>query len=190
MGWVEFKRGNLATALRYLQSSWQVRQQAIVGEHLGRALERLKRPREAFVVYRTALALPDASDWLRDRTRELGLSLKPPPVTADSDMLLSRARTVALPSTVVPVRMAEVMLIVDARGAIAAARAVPTEPAATAAAQSLVGVRLPIQAPDAVPFRLVTRGALSCVDGRSPCSLVLYSINDAVRRAASDARVE
>lgn len=190
LGWVEFKRGNVESALGYLQASWQVREEAIVGEHLGRVLERLKRPGEAFVVYRTALGLPAPSEWLRDRTRELGLSLKPAPMTTDSATLLTRKRTVALSKTVVPVRTAEVMLVANAKGVITGARPVSATEASTAAAQSLVGTRLPINAPDAVPFRLVVRGALSCVDGKPPCSLLLFDVNDALQRSSSDTRVE
>jgi tetratricopeptide (TPR) repeat protein len=189
LGWVEFKRGNVESALGYLQASWQVREEAIVGEHLGRVLERLQRPREAFVVYRTALGLPAPSDWLRDRTRELGLSLKPA-ITTDSATLLTQKRTVVLPKTVVPVRAAQVMLVANAKGVITGARPVSATEASTAAAQSLVGTRLPINAPDAVPFRLVVRAALSCVDGKPPCSLFLFGINDALQRSSSDTRVE
>lgn len=190
LGWVEFKRGNVESALRYLRASWQVREEAIVGEHLGRVLERLKRPREAFVVYRTALGLPAPSDWLRDRTRELGLSLKPAPTTTDSGTLLTQKRTVAVSKSVVPVRIVEVMLVANAKGLITSARAVAATETSAAAARSLVGTRLPVDAPDAVPFRLVVRGALSCADGKPPCSLVLFGLNDALQRSSSDARVE
>ncbi len=38
--------------------------------------------------------------------------------------------------------------------------------------------------------RSTARGAVTCVDGGAPCSLVLYRISDAVQRASSDTGVE
>lgn len=185
LGWVLFKQGRDEDALKYVRASWLVSQAAKVGEHLGRIYERLGRPREAFVVYRTAMGMPRPPDFVGTRAGELAKALTPPPQTADSRTLDLELRTIPLRGITPVAPLVEVMLVSDSRGVITAVR-----PASAgvedAAVRALIGVKLPVEPPDAVPFRLVARGALMCTDGRPPCSLVLYRPDEALLRVASE----
>jgi tetratricopeptide (TPR) repeat protein len=187
LGWVQFKRERYDDALKYVLASWRVGQQAIVGEHLGRIYEKLGKPREAFTAYRTAMGLPRPPEFVGTRAGELARSLNPPPKSADSSTLGAQMRTVALTAFTPVPGIVEVMLVTDASGVITSTRSVSAG-VADAAVRELTGVKLSIEPPDAVPFRLVARGAVSCRDGRAPCALVLYRPDEAMRRVASESR--
>ena len=184
LGWVHFKLAQFDDAFRYLRAAWQVRQVAVVGEHLGKTYEKLGRPRQAFVVYRTALGLDTPSDWLRDRVRHLAETLKPAPNTADSQRLATEARTVALRALPGVREPRDVVLVVGADGSIVAARMVPA--AAPEIEKALSRMRVPIDAPDTVPFKLVMRAAVACRDGGPACTMVIYRPEDAARQGGQD----
>lgn len=179
LGWVHFKRAEIDKALPYLRASWQFRQEPVVGEHLGLAYERLRRPREAFLVYRTVLASDQASETVRERIRALAKA-DPPPQSDDSQSLALAARTVRLGAIGPPRSATDVMIVADATGVVSAAMPVVTTPQAEQLARGLAGVRLSFVAPDHAPFKLVARAALACSEAPVRCSLVLYQTGDAL----------
>ena len=181
LGWIEFKRGRVEEGLRFVRASWQVRQEPEVGEHLGRILEQLGRRREAFVAYRTAMGLPRAKDSIGRRAGDLA-ALTPPPPTADSASLGLEARTVTLKAIAPVPKPVEVLILAGAGGVIRAAKALGT----AVALPQLVGVRLRVDAPDAAPFKLAMLAIFSCVDGRAPCSLLVYRPDQAIARLAGN----
>jgi len=186
LGWVYYKRGALQDALRFLKVSWQVRQDPEVGDHLGRAYEQLGRRGDALVVYRLALALRSGSDTLRARLRgrveALGgagaLVVHDPRRSGPNP---SDPRSVKI-GQVGPARAtAEVMLVIASDGRVMAARAVGTGGPGSVAIARLEGVRLPLDAPDPTPFKIVVRAAVSCSEAPVTCTLTVFRLEDALR---------
>lgn len=67
MGWVQFRLGNRAAAIDYLQRSWAIRQEAEVGVHLGEVLWVDGRRDEALRIWR-AVREQDADNALLEST--------------------------------------------------------------------------------------------------------------------------
>ena len=185
LGWIQFKRGQIDEALRYVRASWQVVQSAVVGEHLGAVYERLGREREARAAYRMALSFPDASEMLRDRAGLLEESGRSGPASSDSQSLALSVRTLKVKRLGAPGAGADVMLLVDRTGTITAARLADPQSAGGDFTSRLVGERLPLDPPDASPFTLAARAVARCTPSPDDCSLILYSPVDAFRRAQS-----
>jgi tetratricopeptide (TPR) repeat protein len=71
LGWVEFRLGNLTSALSYLQKAYKARADAEIAAHLGEVLWQLKRPEEAFKVWREGLELAPTNETLQETLQRL-----------------------------------------------------------------------------------------------------------------------
>ena len=71
LGWVEFRLGNTAQALAYLQKAYKDRSDPEIAAHLGEVLWHLKRPDEARKVWREALELAPNNETLQETLQRL-----------------------------------------------------------------------------------------------------------------------
>jgi tetratricopeptide (TPR) repeat protein len=71
LGWVEFRLGNLTSALSYLQKAYKARADAEIAAHLGEVLWQLKRPEEALKVWREGLELAPTNETLQETLQRL-----------------------------------------------------------------------------------------------------------------------
>jgi tetratricopeptide (TPR) repeat protein/transglutaminase-like putative cysteine protease len=85
-GWVEYKRGNLDVAQRYIQATWDDRGGGDVALHLGEIAEKRGNKDDAIRYYVYALTGLSPSVEARDRLAALG-------VTSDIDSRIEKART-------------------------------------------------------------------------------------------------
>jgi tetratricopeptide (TPR) repeat protein len=71
LGWVEFRMGNLGSALSYLQKAYKDRADAEIAAHLGEVLWKMKRPDEAIKVWREALDTAPNNETLQETLQRL-----------------------------------------------------------------------------------------------------------------------
>ena len=74
LGWVEFRLGNLNSALTYLEKAYKTRKDAEIAAHLGEVLWQLKRRDEAIQIWREGLDIAPNNDTLQETLQRL----KPP----------------------------------------------------------------------------------------------------------------
>lgn len=71
LGWVEFRRGNLAEAQRILQAAYQKRPDAEIAAHLGEVLWRLGQQTQALAIWREGLGLNAENETLLETLKRL-----------------------------------------------------------------------------------------------------------------------
>ena len=71
LGWVEFRLGNLSSALSHLQKAYKARADAEIAAHLGEVLWQLKRPEEALKIWREGLDLAPTNETLQETLQRL-----------------------------------------------------------------------------------------------------------------------
>ena len=75
LGWVEFRSGNLAEALRLLHSAYKEKPDAEIGAHLGEVLWVMGERNQALMVWRESVEINGESDTLRETLKRLGVTL-------------------------------------------------------------------------------------------------------------------
>jgi tetratricopeptide (TPR) repeat protein len=71
LGWVEFRLGNLPSALSYLQKAYKARADAEIAAHLGEVLWQLKRTTEAIQIWREGLSIGPTNETLQETLQRL-----------------------------------------------------------------------------------------------------------------------
>ncbi|WP_233246811.1 MULTISPECIES: lipopolysaccharide assembly protein LapB [Limnohabitans] len=71
LGWVEFRLGNLTSALSYLQKAYKGRADAEIAAHLGEVLWRMKRQDEAIQIWREGLSTSPNNETLQETLQRL-----------------------------------------------------------------------------------------------------------------------
>ncbi len=71
LGWVEFRLGNLSSALSYLQKAYKNRADAEIAAHLGEVLWKMKRQDEAIQIWREGLNTAPNNETLQDTLQRL-----------------------------------------------------------------------------------------------------------------------
>lgn len=71
LGWVEFRLGNLETALTHLQKAYQIKADAEIAAHLGEVLWQLKREDEAHKIWQEGLQAAPDNETLQETLRRL-----------------------------------------------------------------------------------------------------------------------
>ncbi len=96
-GWVEYKRGNLDIAERYIRAAWNARPSGEVGLHLAEIAEKRGKKDEALTYYTDALAVESPSVEARSKLAELGVTgdLAPRIESAIAELKAQRTRTLA-----------------------------------------------------------------------------------------------
>ena len=71
LGWVEFRLGNLGSALSYLQKAYKGRADAEIAAHLGEVLWKMKRQDEAVQIWREGLSTAPNNETLQETLQRL-----------------------------------------------------------------------------------------------------------------------
>jgi len=71
LGWVEFRLGNLTSALSHLQKAYKDRADAEIAAHLGEVLWRMKRQDEAIQIWREGLRTSPNNETLQETLQRL-----------------------------------------------------------------------------------------------------------------------
>lgn len=71
LGWVEYRTGNLGSALSYLQKAYKDRADAEIAAHLGEVLWKMKREDEAVKIWREGLNIAPNNETLQETLQRL-----------------------------------------------------------------------------------------------------------------------
>jgi tetratricopeptide (TPR) repeat protein len=183
LGWVKFRMGDYAGAMKYLESAWSVMQALAIGDHLGQVYEKLAKKKQAAQAYAMVLnALgPNGDPVLRQRMTANLTSLAAQGVKTTKDAA----------GDLSAVRSYRVNTIKEWGGgyktatfgiALTKAQSVPLVWFLNGAdelkesAAELSKIKFKISFPDDGPTRIVQRGMLSCSEASKNCTLVLLPV--------------
>jgi len=171
MGWIYFKMNDLALAESYLDSSWRLAQDGVVGDHLGQLYEKEQKLPAALHMYMLALeANPRSEDTAAHMGNLAHVSLPANRMSAGEE--LSWMRTVKLPAIVKETASADFDVLFVAGGRVEKANFVRGAELFRHAGKRLERNLLQEKFPPSSTAHLVRRGMLSCSD--TGCSFVFY----------------
>jgi tetratricopeptide (TPR) repeat protein len=187
LGWVEYQRGNVDLADKYITAAWQLNQHSEVGYHLGQILEKRGKNAEAVKIY----ALASAADRLYPEAREslarLGGKEKVDSYLNKAQQELFEMRTIKLPSPLKNEKESATaeFYVVLTPGAtqgpqVADVKFIRGNQKLEQMATALKSARYNLSFPNENSTRLIRRGTLTCKPGDGECSFVMYNPEDIV----------
>jgi tetratricopeptide (TPR) repeat protein len=188
LGWIKFRQGDAATALPYLQASWDLAQGSAVGEHLVEVDEKLGKPQKAAAICNMALAgYGDAKvhEKLSGEMEHLRRYLKPPASkseTLDGSMALSDVRTLHIPfHAKLSGKTDSAHFVISIVNGPKADNVVFSSGDAELqnAVASIAAAKYPQSFPEGTPTRILRKATLSCSIYTKDCVLVLLPVADA-----------
>jgi Flp pilus assembly protein TadD len=166
-GWVEFQRGNLDAAERYIRAAWEATGSGSISEHLGEIYE--KRGNKDDAIHYYVLALTGQSPSLEARTRLEALG-----VTGDLDSRIAKARaeTLALRTHILSAtgKGAGDFFVLASPAKNDQVKFVNGDAEIKALADVVKSANLEIKFPEASSVRALRRGTVTC--GTAPAPLV------------------
>ncbi len=175
LGWVYFAKGDLDRAERFVRASWQLMQNAEVGDHLAQIYEKQGRRDEAIRVYAQALNAERPDERTRERLAALAGPKKSVEeiVKGHGDDLL-RERSFAVDGNGPDGASAE-FFVLFRKGSIDGVKFIGGDERLRPFAEALRSVAYRATFPDETPTKLLRRGTLSCgsTDGRRGCQFVM-----------------
>ncbi len=117
-GWVNFFNRDFEAAERYLQAAWWLRQDTVIGDHLGQLYEKAGNWRKAVQFYSLAIACPDKGDktLAREHLVKLFTAGAAPDGRRDARAELGQMRTILLPRITAKRASAEFFLLLTNNG--------------------------------------------------------------------------
>src|SRR5579862_1061604 len=191
LGWVKFQMGDIENAEKYVAASWDLLQDAVVGEHLVEIYEKQgKRQRAAVIclMAQAGFAHEEVYDKLSEEMKTLrpllstqaGTTARKPP--QDGAMALSDLRTLPVPFQTKLAgnsRSATVVIALTSGSKEAEVSFVSGAEELHQGKAALEGLKYPQSFPDNRPARVVRKGIFSCSVYTKDCLLVLMQATDA-----------
>jgi tetratricopeptide (TPR) repeat protein len=174
LGWIYFKMGDLARAESYLTPAWQLRQEGVVGDHLGQVYEKQKKLPAALHMYNLALEANPRLEETPARMRNLA-NVPLPEKRLNAREELNLMRTIHLPTITATNASADFDVLLLASGKIEKANFSSGSEALKSAGKMLENVQSGDTLPPASTARLIRRGILSC-SSYTGCNFVFYPL--------------
>ena len=166
LGWVNFKRGDLDKAERFVRAAWLLNQQGEVGDHLAQIYEKSGQKQEAIRLYADAIAAPHADPESRARlTLLLGENSQIDALVAQAKVRLVKSRTFPAGKLLAAKTEADffVLLAPGSKSAeVEAVKFISGNPDLRPSAENLRTIDFGPVFPDPSPSKIVRRGTLSC----------------------------
>ncbi len=175
MGWIRYKQGDLAGALRYLRAAWFLTyHDGTIGEHLGRTYERLGRRQEAIKTYAIAAGAGAPSPGARARLDSLLGAAQARTLLARAHWEETDLRTIHLSRVSRRSAAGEVQLLVAAGPRVADVRVTQGGPELEAVAAGLksAGGAFAFLFPDSSALQIPLRGILACSASSAGCTFI------------------
>jgi tetratricopeptide (TPR) repeat protein len=176
LGWVNFKKGDLDKAERYIRAAWLLNQQGEVGGHLAQVYEKRGQKQEAIRLYAEAIAAPHADPETRARlTLLLGANTQIDELVAQARTRLAKIRTFNAGKLLAEKAEADFLILLVPGPKSAKAEGVKFltgSPDLRPFADNLRNLDFGPMFPDQSPAKLVRRGTLTCI-GPVSCTFTL-----------------
>jgi tetratricopeptide (TPR) repeat protein len=186
LGWVHYRLGNYKQAEGYLYAAWLLRQDPVLGYHLGQVYEAENRKLDAVHMYRLVFSQrprdpenQDAVTEAQKRLSSLHVSATLPrahPSYMAMENELSMDRTVRLPRIVAKEARAEFFIEFAPGPKVVDTRFLSGSPELKSAGKVLSQARFKVAFPENSTGRLVRRGFLGCYP-MTGCSFVLFPVD-------------
>jgi tetratricopeptide (TPR) repeat protein len=174
LGWVYFAEGRLDDAVRYLEAAWNLSQDPQVGDHLGQALEKQGKKKEAIEAYARAVAAGRAPEETRKRlVAASGSDARADAAVQKARTDLGQLRTIRLGRLVDKERSAEVFVVLGEQGKTADIHFIKGAEDLRNLGKAIPADKFNPVYPDAGPTKLLRRGVLVCEPTVSGCMLAL-----------------
>ena len=178
LGWIYFKMANLPLAESYLKSAWELRQDGVIGDHLGQLYEKEHKLAEALHMYNLALEASPQMTETQDRMRMLAhVPLPEHRMSAGEE--LGWMRTTKLPKIIDRWASADFDVLIAPNGKVENAVFVAGSELLRNADKNLQEMSFTEALPRGSTAYLRRRGVLSC---DSACSFVFYPPSVTVSR--------
>jgi tetratricopeptide (TPR) repeat protein/transglutaminase-like putative cysteine protease len=181
LGWVNFKRGDLDKAERYIRAAWLLDQQGEIGDHLAQLYEKRGEKREAIQLYAEAIAAPHTDPESRARlTLLLGENTGIEELVAQARARLLKSRTFPVGRLLTEKAQADFFILLapgikSAR--VEGVKFIGGSPDLRPFADNLRALDFGPMFPSALPSKLVRRGTFACT-AAGECTFTLIPPED------------
>lgn len=178
LGWVHFKRGELDAAERYLKASWNLFQQAVVGDHLAQVYEKNGKRKIAVATYELVMATNRADESMRVRMQALASKEAAERARSYSQGDLQQLREAHFSYTSPKPQTGEFFLLFDPAGNIEETKFVGGDAKMRDAEKKLFDLKFPgtVQL-EGSKAKIVRRVVVVCSGGASGCEAVLIPVD-------------
>jgi tetratricopeptide (TPR) repeat protein len=175
LGWIYYKMGDLPMAEQYLNAAWQLRQDGIVGDHLGQVYEKQGKLSAALHTYSLALqASPKLEDTPRRMRALAAKHVTPAKSSVGGADELSQMRTFKLSKRIVSGNAsADFYVPIGVGGKVEKSSFLRGSELLRFSGDELVKSPVKVVLPQESGARLLRRGILSC-SSYTGCSFVFY----------------
>ena len=184
LGWIDFQKGDLPAAMRYVNAAWQLEQNGEMADHVGQIYEKQGQKERAIHAYALALAAPHASPDTRARmTLLLGGNGEIDKLVREAGPELVALRSFALPGLHLGDASADFLIVLAPNGSDGASTKVDgvkfisgsesLRPLAEKPSGKLLTIDYRTVFPDASAAKIVRRGTVSCSAKAGDCTLTL-----------------
>ena len=175
-GWIQFMKGNLVEAEKYVKCAWLIHPLSIDSDHLGQIYERQKRKADAMRMYQMALAADSAADDTRQRLYALaGPQADIAAITDQGRALLKDASTITVKNSHQAEGFAEFWILLSPGPTIHGVKFISGDDDLAVFAKDLESVSYPNIFPEATELKILRRGRLSCTRATLDCRLQMIS---------------
>ncbi len=174
LGWIFFKMGDLERAENYVAPAWHLRQEGLVGDHLGQIYERQKKLSAALHMYNLALEANPRMEETPSRMRNLA-HVPLPEKRMDAREELTSMPTIILPTITKTDSTADFDVLLVA-GKIQNTKFLHGSDVLRDAGKNLESALFKEKFPLTSTARLARRGILSC-SSYTGCNFVFYPLS-------------
>jgi tetratricopeptide (TPR) repeat protein/transglutaminase-like putative cysteine protease len=177
LGWVNFRKGDLDQAERYIRAAWLLNQHGEVGDHLAQIYEKRGDKQQAARMYAEAIAAPHAVPETRARLIVLlGGNAGIDELVAKSKPELTKIRIFPAGDLLKENARADFFVLLSPGGKnpkVEAAKFISGSQDLRPFAEKLRATDFGPMFPDASPVKIVRRGTLACSAASGACSFTL-----------------
>jgi tetratricopeptide (TPR) repeat protein len=177
LGWVYFRRGEMAEAEKYIRAAWQLSQRSLISDHLGQIYEKLGNTQQAAHHYALSLAAPGTHVGAIETRRRLealsGSTQRADQAIDAARNELSALRTVRLPRLTTDRSRAEFFVLLEPNVGVTSTKFIRGSNSLREAGAALASARYDLTFPENSSAKILRRGILDCTNTGNACEFVL-----------------
>jgi len=200
-GWIYFLRGDNAGSQAYVEASWWLLPDLVIGDHLGQIYEKAGQREKAIRTYAMAVASADrptrtnidpddVADATQRLTKAAGAETNIPALIEQGRADLAGMTTFSLPNAAKSKGSGEFTVKVAAGGKLLQVHEISGDVALGKVADSLQAAQLPFRIPESAAVEIPLRGTLTCKAEEDQCRFVLLNSEAAFDLASKEAAVD
>lgn len=174
LGWVYFRMGQVDKAENYVDASWRIGQDPVVGDHLGQIYEKEGKEQKAIMAYESAAGGPQAVPHAKERLEALSDTESDdytPNIVEDTQK--TRIFKVQVAEKPEEQASAEFFILFSAGGKVAGVKILRASAGFPGAEDVLKSVRFDVTFPDDGQEKILRRGMIDCEPEIPGCTIAL-----------------